>query len=279
MIGIIILNYNSYSLVLKLLNNLKNIVGISKIIIVDNNSTDNSVEELRKEANENVILIENKENRGYAAGNNIGIKYLINNFLNIEYMCILNPDIEIENKNIFIELIKELNRDNKLGIISPLMRMNGVINKKLISWKAPENFDNIFNCLGITKKIKDNLSIDKDKNVIPGSFLFFSKETIQQINYLDEETFLYYEENILAQKLKRIGKIMKIIATIEYNHIHSVERNNIKRKLFHNKIYFESMIYYEKKYNEKYSKINIPIIRVLYYFRILEIYFYNIIKK
>ena len=272
MIGIIILNYNSYSLVLKLLNNLKNIVGISKIIIVDNNSTDNSVEELRKEANENVILIENKENRGYAAGNNIGIKYLINIFLNIEYMCILNPDIEIENKNIFIELIKELNKDNRLGIISPLMRMNGVINKKLISWKAPEKFDNIFNCLGITKKIKDNLNIDKEKNVIPGSFLFFSKEIIQKINYLDEETFLYYEENILAQKLKRIGKVMKVITTIEYNHIHSVERNNIKIKLFHNKIYFKSMIYYEKKYNEKYSKINIPIIRVLYYFRILEIY-------
>ena len=152
------------------------------------------------------------------------------------------------------------------------MRMNGVINKKLISWKAPEKFDNIFNCLGITKKIKDNLNIDKEKNVIPGSFLFFSKETIRQVNYLDEETFLYYEENILAQKLKRIGKVMKIITTIEYNHIHSVERNNIKRKLLHNKIYFESMIYYEKKYNEKYNKINIPIIKILYYFRILEMY-------
>ena len=181
MIGIIILNYNSYSLVLKLLNNLKNIVGISKIIIVDNNSTDNSVEELRKEANENVILIENKENRGYAAGNNIGIKYLINIFLNIEYMCILNPDIEIENENIFIELVKELNRNNKLGIISPLMKMNGVINKKLISWKAPEKFDDIFNCLGITKKIKDNLSIDKDKNVIPGSFCFFQKKQFKKL--------------------------------------------------------------------------------------------------
>ena len=104
--------------------------------------------------------------------------------------------------------------------------------------------------------------------------MFFSKETIQKINYLDEETFLYYEENILAQKLKRIGKVMKVITTIEYNHIHFVERNNIKRKLFHNKIYFESMIYYEKKYNEKYSKINIPIIRVLYYFRILEMYIF-----
>lgn len=277
MIGVVILNYNSYDLTLKLVENLETKTGIEKIIIVDNNSTNNSVDYLRNIKNKKVVLIENKENRGYSAGNNIGIKYLIKNFESIKYIGILNPDIEIKEKNTFIKLMEKLVEDNKLGIISPLMLMNGKLDKKLISWKLPKKFDNIFQCLGITKKVKDILDLKKEREVIPGSFLFFSKETIKEINYLDEGTFLYYEENILAQKLNQIGKIMKVISNIEYNHIHSIERNNVKRKLFHNKIYFNSMIYYEKNYNKKYSKINIPIIRTLYYFRILEIYLKGLI--
>ena len=279
MIGIVILNYNSYDLTLKLVKNLETKIGIEKIIIIDNNSTNDSVNHLRNIKNKKIILIENKENRGYSAGNNIGIKYLIKNFESIKYIGILNPDIEIKEKNTFIELIEKLEKENKLGIISPLMLMNGKLDKKLISWKLPQKFDNIFNCLGVTKKIKDILDLKKEKEVIPGSFLFFSKETIQKINYLDEGTFLYYEENILAQKLKKIDKVMKVISDIEYNHIHSIERNDIKRKLFHNKICFDSMIYYEKNYNQKYSKINIPIIKVLYYFRILEIFIKNLLMK
>lgn len=279
MIGVVILNYNSYDLTLKLVKNLETKIGINKIIIVDNNSTNDSVKYLKNIKNKKVILIENKENKGYSAGNNIGIKYLIKNFENIKYIGILNPDIKIKKKNIFIKLIERLEEDNKLGIISPLMLMNGKLDKKLISWKLPQKFDNIFNCLGITKKIKDIFDMKKEKEVIPGSFLFFSKETIQKINYLDEGTFLYYEENILAQKLKKIDKVMKVTSDIEYNHIHSVERNDIKRKLFHNKICFDSMIYYEKNYNQKYSRINIPIIKVLYYFRILEIFIKNMLVK
>lgn len=272
MIGVVILNYNSYSLVLKLLENLKSISELSKIVIVDNNSTDNSIKELRKVANNDILLIENKKNNGYASGNNIGIKFLIKNFPEINFISILNPDVFLEDKETFKKLKESLIKDKTLGIISPLMKLNGKVIRKMISWKAPEKFDNIFYCLGITKRIKDKLNMYKEKDVIPGSFLFFSKETIQKINYLDEGTFLYYEENILSKKLKSIGKVMKVIPEIHYNHLHLEERQNLKRKLFHNKIYFNSMIYYEKNYNKEYKNINIPIIKILYYFRVLEIY-------
>ena len=279
MIGVVILNYNSYSLVLKLLENLKSISELSKIIIVDNNSTDNSIKELRKVVNNDILLIENKKNNGYASGNNTGIKFLIKNFPEINFISILNPDVFLEDKETFKKLKESLIKDKTLGIISPLMKLNGKVIKKMISWKAPEKFDNIFYCLGITKRIKDKLNMYKEKDVIPGSFLFFSKETIQKINYLDEGTFLYYEENILSKKLKNIGKVMRIISECSYNHLHSNERQNLKRKLFHNKIYFKSMIYYEENYNKGYKRINIPIIKILYYFRVLEIYFYNLIRR
>lgn len=273
MVGIVILNYNSSKLILKLLKDLEDTKDIKKIIIVDNNSQDNSVEILRKVINKKIILIENKENKGYSSGNNIGIKYLVNNFKEINYITILNPDIEISNKNIFIILKKFLEKNKEAGIIAPLMFLNGKYQESLISWKMPEKFDNLFNCLGITKKIVDVFQKKKEKNVIPGSFLFFKKETIKNINYLDEGTFLYYEENILAKKLKEIEKKMLIVSNINYNHVHSTERKKLKRQLFHNNIYFNSMVYYEKKYNQKYSKITIPIIRILFLIRKVEIYF------
>lgn len=273
MVGIVILNYNSSKLTLKLLKDLEDIKEVKKIIIVDNNSQDDSVETIRKVINKKIILIENKENRGYASGNNIGIKYLINNFKKINYITILNPDIEISNKNIFIILKKFLEKNKEAGIIAPLMFLNGKYLESLISWKMPEKFDNLFNCLGITKKIVDIFQKKKERNVIPGSFLFFKKETIKKINYLDEGTFLYYEENILAQKLKEIEKKMLIVSNINYNHVHLAERKKLKNKLFHNNIYFNSMIYYEKKYNQKYSKITIPIIKILFLIRKIEIFF------
>ena len=155
MIGIVILNYNSSKLILKLLKDLEDIKEVKKIIIVDNNSQDDSVETLRKIINEKIILIENDENRGYSAGNNIGIKYLIKNFREIEYITILNPDIEISNKNIFIILKSFLEKNKEAGIIAPLMFLNGKYQKNLSSWKVPEKFDNLFNCLGITKKIEN----------------------------------------------------------------------------------------------------------------------------
>lgn len=273
MIGIVILNYKSSKLILKLLKDLEDIKEVKKIIIVDNNSQDDSVETFKKVINKKIILIENKENRGYASGNNIGIKYLINNFKKINYITILNPDIEISNKNIFIILKNFLEKNKEAGIIAPLMFLNGKYLESLISWKMPEKFDNLFNCLGITKKIENIFQRKKEKNVIPGSFLFFKKEIIENINYLDEGTFLYYEENILAQKLKKIKKKMLIVSNINYNHVHSSERKKLKNKLFHNNIYFNSMIYYEKKYNQKYSKITIPIIKILFLIRKIEIFF------
>ena len=273
MIGIVILNYKSSKLILKLLKDLEDIKEVKKIIIVDNNSQDDSVETFRKVINKKIILIENKENRGYASGNNIGIKYLINNFKKINYITILNTDIEISNKNIFIILKNFLEKNKEAGIIAPLMFLNGKYLESLISWKMPEKFDNLFNCLGITKKIENIFQRKKEKNVIPGSFLFFKKEIIENINYLDEGTFLYYEENILAQKLKKIKKKMLIVSNINYNHVHSSERKKLKNKLFHNNIYFNSMIYYEKKYNQKYSKITIPIIKILFLIRKIEIFF------
>ncbi|MGL5278852.1 MAG: glycosyltransferase [Cetobacterium sp.] len=269
MVGIIILNYNSSKLVKKLCENLKNIKNISKIVIVDNDSTDNSINELKNIINSKIDLISSKENRGYSAGNNKGIKYIIRTYKDIEKICILNPDVEILDEEIFDKLSKELERDSSLGIISPFMLMNGKKKINLTYWKVPQGLDNIFLSLGLTNKLYKKLFWKRE--VIPGSFLFFSKTLIKEIDFLDEEVFLYQEENILFQKLKSINKKMKIIESIYYNHNHEHKDTSLNNKLFHNRVLFDSMIYYEKKYNKKYSFITIKILKFFIKLRKIEL--------
>ena len=87
-LSVIILNYNvRYFLeqcVLSVKNATQNLRA--EIIVVDNNSPDDSCQML-KERFPDVILIENKENSGFPKGNNIGV-----HIASGEYICILNPD-------------------------------------------------------------------------------------------------------------------------------------------------------------------------------------------
>ena len=72
-IGFIIINFNDHKTTKKLINNIKNYKIIDEIVVVDNKSTDKSVLELQKI--DNITLIANEENYGFAKAINIGCKY------------------------------------------------------------------------------------------------------------------------------------------------------------------------------------------------------------
>ena len=72
--GIVVLNYNDAKETVNFVNQIKNFKIIDEICVVDNGSNDNSLELLQTLTD--VKLIPLTENRGYAAGNNAGLKYL-----------------------------------------------------------------------------------------------------------------------------------------------------------------------------------------------------------
>ena len=79
MLGIVIVNYNDAKTTKRLLDNVKDYQILDKIVVVDNNSTDNSLKELKKYNKKKIEIIENKRNLGYATALNIGAKKVINN--------------------------------------------------------------------------------------------------------------------------------------------------------------------------------------------------------
>ena len=94
LIYIIILNWNGLQDTLECLGSiLKMDYPNFRVVVVDNNSTDNSVDIIRK-AHPQVSLIENKENLGYTGGNNTAMRYAMQH--SADYVWLLNNDTTVE---------------------------------------------------------------------------------------------------------------------------------------------------------------------------------------
>ena len=83
MIDVLVLNYNDAMTTLNYVNKIKTYKNVRHILVVDNFSTDNSVQLLSDIISEKVEVIVSNKNGGYGAGNNYGIKYLIDKYRTI----------------------------------------------------------------------------------------------------------------------------------------------------------------------------------------------------
>lgn len=264
---LIVLNYNDWETTVEFLNNIANYDNIYRIVVVDNNSTDDSYKKLIKFKCEKIHVVQADENKGYSCGNNYGIKYSIRKF-NPEYLIIANPDISFHN-DIIDEMKRMYNIYNNVGIVAPKMKTK---KSNVIAWRLPKLKDNIIVLLEILKKIYGDTTAYKDYElgdkhcfveVLPGSFFMISSKTIKDINYFDEDTFLYCEENILCFKLKNKGYKNILINNKEYVHDHgiSIEKSRFKNIIAKYKIYIKSI----KIYNNKYLRIGF-IYRIIFNF-------------
>lgn len=163
---------------------------IGEVIIVDNGSTDSSLDYIRNNSfNFPVIIIENEENLGFAPAVNQGIlkaKY--------EYIFSLNNDTEIKKGSIksLIDLIQEEN------VFSVQAKMLKADNKSLIDDAGDE-----YNLLAWTKKVGENQSSD---NYLEVSEIFsccagaalYKKSVLDELGLFDDNYFAYMEDVDLA---------------------------------------------------------------------------------
>lgn len=257
-LGIVILNYNDYKTTLDLINRIKYYDEIDNIVIVDNKSTNNSLEMLKK-ANDNTWhLIASSENKGYASGNNIGIKYLIDNF-DVDIIGIVNPDIIFSNeficeiKNLFEKYYEEyaiitglqLKPDRSISKRAFWKELNF---KRLLISNSPilSKFDDIINNY-IEKKIKEDKEII-DVSVVEGCCFFINANDMKKINFFDESTFLFCEEDILAKKLKKINRKIGINKEITFIHNHSTTIKKVFSQIRVSKLILKSKEYLLNKY-------------------------------
>jgi len=233
LISVIIINYNNYIDTLDCLKSLQNqLYKNYEIILLDNGSNYESYVNLKKVIKPyiktlNINLFRNNLNVYFASANNKAI-----NISNGTYICLLNNDTLVSD-NYLEELINFYDKYPNAGMISPKIKVND--NKDYI-WYAGAiiNYRNV-NIAKLRGFWEYDRSNDKYLNITKtdyaaGTTLFFKREIIEKVGFLDEIFFMYYEEVDWNLRAKKLGYHNYYLPkTIVY---HKVPPLNNKQSLF-----------------------------------------------
>lgn len=238
-VSVIIVSYNTKELAKKTIQSVfDKTEGIEyEIIVVDNDSKDGSIEELKEIFQDKITIIESKENLGFGRANNLGIKQA-----NGKYLFLLNSDTELINNAIKI-FYEYMEQNENVGVCGGnLYNINNVpeesymMYKNSISsyfyWRYLELFFNMISVF--TKKpiyLRFNYT-DKVKEVgyITGADMFIRKKALDKTGLFDENIFMYGEDVDLNFRIKNQGYNIKSVPQAKIFHYMSKSLDNITRR-------------------------------------------------
>lgn len=228
MIGCVVLNYNDADTTLNLLKRIEPMEIIDQIVLVDNKSTDNSLERLKEQESNKVHVVCAKKNGGYGSGNNVGIGYLRKNY-SCDYIIIANPDV-IFNESVIKKMVNEF--DENTVIVAPLTLDSKKERQLPIAWKVPTVKDYfLFSSIVLNKIFKPfqyptrffNTDIC-EVDCVQGCLFMLNNSLIEDKLY-DENIFLFFEESCIGKQFKDKGYKTKLLMNVDYIHNHSVSIN------------------------------------------------------
>ncbi len=241
----VILHHKTLDVSLSCLDNLLKVAPDSPIVVVDNGSNDGSGEELRRRFSDykNVVIIINDQNLGFAKGNNVGYKYVKDNF-DVDCVVVMNNDVIITQPN-FAEIIASYMLENHLyvcgpDIITPEGRHQNPLQRepfstfRIIKWMLMDCIRLIMLTLHLFEKkiLATYTSVsnsyqrqDIDLNgitdcVLHGSCVAYSSDYLSKEDFaFVPVTFLYAEEMILADYCKRKNYRTGVCPTATITHL------------------------------------------------------------
>lgn len=263
LISIVIVNYNSGCLLENCIGSILNSQYDNyEIIVVDNNSTDNS-QNLCKEKFPIIKLIQNNDNLGFCDGNNVGIIET-----NGEFVILLNPDTEVDKK----WLIKLLDAYKKNG--------DGLFQPKILVLDEPKRINsagNIINLFGFGySRGKGDLDMEEfdDEmkiNYPSGACLFTSKNIFNKIGKLDSFLWAYHDDLELGWRAAKLGiNSFYVPKSVIYHKESSNFRwNKMKFFLLERNRHYCLLIHYSRKtfYKMLPHLILIEILILIYYIK------------
>lgn len=225
-VAVIILNYQSWKDTLAEAQMVHDLFGLDwyQIIIVDNASPNESEEKLKEKSIGDYSFIESGKNAGYAAGNNIGLRYAKS--LGFKYGWILNNDIILDKANALDEMLGVFEKDPSVGVVNPdIYSPDGHLYNRDAKRKSLYDFTlGLYKYKIIGREIKDIGGYGYIYRP-QGCCMIVDLEKMEKIDYMDENTFLYCEEFILAERLLNSGWkcACAINTSIIHNHSKTVK--------------------------------------------------------
>lgn len=232
-VSIVIVSFNTKKLIVDCIKSIKSATNNLdyEIIVVDNNSVDNSLEAIRKLKYKNISFIENKDNRGFAKANNQGISLAKG-----KYILLLNSDTYITS-NVISDVVGWMDKHEKVGIASC-----SLLNKDLTMQGSGGFFptplrvfmwmfflDDIPGMDSLVKpfhpmhtrslyKNESYFNKTQSQDWVTGAFFLIREQVIEQVGAFDEDFFMYTEEVELCYRAKLAG--WKVMLLPEWSIIH-----------------------------------------------------------
>lgn len=247
---VVILNYGTFDLTINLINELREKLEYDNytIMVVDNCSPNESATVLDAKSKEmNFIFYANKTNAGYAAGNNIGIRYGIEH--GFDYSWVLNNDVELREKNVLSHMIEIAEKNEKIGCIGPMIySLDGEICAPYVNRLT---FWNMTLGIAAEKKIRRRyINISREVYRVYGCCMLLKNSVMKAVDCMDERTFLYGEEDILAERMLAKGYVSYYDSAVSVTHKESasMKRMSKNRKELQIRETGKSMELYLKEY-------------------------------
>lgn len=232
---IVILNYNGQAV---LHNCLRSVFKIDypnfEVIVVDNDSRDESFVSARA-CFSKARFIKNEVNLGFAAGNNVGIRFALEKMA--DFVLLLNNDTEIE-PSIIKNLLVAFDSDKQIGIASPVILHHrthhiwfagGVLNWPLMKTHHLTKIQNTYQ--------------HYDTGFVSGCAMMIKKEVFKKSGLLDEDFFLYWEDADFSLRAQRAGFKTVVIPQKMVYHFEQSEDHKL------NKIYWlvlSGLLFFQK---------------------------------
>lgn len=208
---VLIPNYNGEKFIKNTINSILDGFEEVSILVVDDVSTDNSIEVIEGLSNKHVKLIKRDTNGGFAASVNSGLKYCIEN--NIEFVIVANSDIIVS-------------KENCMDITSQFLKLD---NEKI-------------SVLGF---LEEGVDLYRENENISGFFFALRLSTVKEIGYFDETFYMYGEEQDFFGRVIKHG--YSIVQTgIKISHL--CERSS-SSNLYTSWLSIRNSIYLESKQN------------------------------
>ncbi len=282
----IILNYNTAEDTIRLAEACSKYSIINLIVIVDNNSPDNSFELLQAIKSEKIDVIKSEHNGGYGKGNMFGILYAQEK-IKPDIIVVSNPDIFIE-EDAFNASIKCFDTYPNLAAAAPMMRNPDSNEITPTAWKLPTLWSEFTSFSILLFKLfwktgwmhyyteehfKKTASV---VDCIIGAFVALDTQKFLEVGGFDTDFFLYSEESVLGFKFKEKGYISIVLPEFKYIHYQGVstKKAGIQQKKSR-ELFYKSKLLYLKKYR-KISKLSQLFFAFLYF--LLQVEFFLFFK-
>lgn len=224
-IAIVTVNYNGRKDSLEFLGSLEKLNREDlelKVIVVDNGSSDGSVEEIKKRFPQ-VDILQNGANEGFSGGYNRGMIYGL--IWGADYILIINNDTEIKDENLLTSMIQLFKSDTSIGLVSPKIyfakgyefhkERYSENNLGKVIWYGGGTFDwdNIQAIhRGLDEVDEDKYNQAEETDFVSGCCLLIKREVLEKVpkpkggsGFFDDNLFLYFEDADFTIRAKRAG--------------------------------------------------------------------------